>query len=358
MDLLSINAKLHSAQTAYDIFGMLQGDDIDDKLSQLKSIYRNMAKLTHADLFTLNNEKQVAHEAFITLSKWYDLAVNEIKFGNYGKRPEVRIDTPKHNYIIFNILFSDEIADTFLGRDVKTGEDLYIKIVRNRKNNDLINNEINTLKKIQAHTGNLFKLISHHINPIIDVFEVEGKQAIVFKQIKNFVSLLEITQIYPNGINPKDMAWMFRRLLAAQGILHEIGLVYGNVFLPNFFICPEDHNGKLTNFIASVPTNSTVKIINKNYLDYYPYEILNSSKVSSSTDIYIAAKCMVKLLGGNVKTKELPSEIPKKVKGFLRACMIENMFYRPQNSLDVHEEFGHTLNEVWKRGFHPFSLKK
>ncbi len=356
MSLTLINDKLQSARISADIFGILSGD-LAAQLSELKTLYHQMAKATHADLFDNVKDKEIAHEAFIKVKQWYELAVNDLETGNYGKKKSTKVKTKRNTYIIYDLFRTGNIADVYdCVNEKEPKKPLILKVVRNVINNDLINAEINALKKLYTHTGPFLKVIDNHITKIIETFEIDGKQAIVLEKLIGFYSLEDVIKVYPNGIDPKDMAWMFRRLLSIQGALHALGIVHGNILPQNFMICPENHNGKLIGLSNTVGVKGKIKMIDSNCKDFYAPEILNKAEVTSATDIYMSALCMVKVLGGNVKTREMPAAVPRAIQGFLKGCLIENPHRRFNNALDLHGEFGYTLKEIWKPEFHKFEM--
>lgn len=358
MNLLFINDKLQTARYSVDIFGLLKSNNQENKLKELKSLFHLMAKETHADLFTKDEDKKIAHEAFIKLTEWHELAIKDVENDKYGKRDTIKVKTGKNSYIIHGLHKGGDIADILnCTKEGDTKKDLVLKIVREQNNNDLINNEIKVLKKLYSHTEHCFKLISNHTCNVIEVFEADKKQAIIFEKLNGFYNLAEIYEAYPNGVDPKNMAWIFRRMLGIQGALHELGLVHGNIIPTNFMICPETHNGKLIDFTNTVEIGQKAKTINPDYKDFYPSEVFNKKELTPATDIYMTAMCMVKLLGGNVKTKEVPTIVPNKIVNYLKSCLIENPNRRWNNALDIHNDFGYTLDEIWKRQFHNFKMK-
>ena len=54
-------------------------------------------------------------------------------------------------------------------------------------------------------------------------------------------SLEEVRAAYPAGIDARDMAWMWRRLLTVLGFVHEQRLVHGCVTPDHVLIEPREH---------------------------------------------------------------------------------------------------------------------
>lgn len=155
------------------------------------------------------------------------------------------------------------------------------------------------------------------------------------------------------------MAWMFNRMLSSLGAVHSIGCVHGGVNLSNFMIEADTHNGLLVDFCYSTEIGGRIKAIVPRYKNYYPPEVLNKREVGPFTDIYMAAVCMLVLLGGNINQKTFPGCVPKHIQYFLKSCLIENPNRRPNNAFDLHSEFRDTLKELgWNlKEFVSFDLK-
>ncbi len=47
--------------------------------------------------------------------------------------------------------------------------------------------------------------------------------------LDGFRSLTEVGTAYPDGVDPRDAAWMWRRLLVGLGFAHRAGVLHGAV---------------------------------------------------------------------------------------------------------------------------------
>ena len=55
-------------------------------------------------------------------------------------------------------------------------------------------------------------------------------------------SLAQVHAAYPRGLDPRDAAWMWRRLLVALGTVHAAGVVHGAVLPDHVLIHPDLHD--------------------------------------------------------------------------------------------------------------------
>src|SRR6516164_8396933 len=109
------------------------------------------------------------------------------------------------------------------------------------------------------------------------------------------------------------MAWMWRRLLVALGFAHRCGLVHGAVLPEHVLIQPHDHGLVLIDWAyavaASPATGERVTAISAAYAAWYPAEIMRKEPPAAGTDLAMAARCVVALLGGDPLQGALPAHV-------------------------------------------------
>lgn len=348
MNLSLINEKLQTAKITLDVFGALNGS-IMEQLEELKSLFNLMAKTVHPDRYITESDKKIAHNTFINLKNWYELAIKDIEGKTYGQKIATKIQTKKNTYFIYDLFKTGDAADIYNCVDSKNpGRNLVLKIANDKSNNDLINNEIKVLKKLYGETDKKSDLITNHTCAPVEVFEADGRQAIVFEKLNGFYTLEDVIKTYPNGIDPKSMAWMFRRLLSILAVVHDLGYVHCGVIPSNFMINPDNHNGKLIDFIGTSEIRGKNKVVIPEYKDFYPPEALNKIELSPATDIFMAVKCMLMLTG--------KQEIPSTIMNLFKSCLIESPAKRPNKSLDIYHDFSKTIDAIWERKFIKFEM--
>ena len=67
-----------------------------------------------------------------------------------------------------------------------------------------------------------------------------------------FRSLAEVRSAFPAGLDPRDAAWMWRRLLVAIGAAHRAGVIHGAVLPEHVLIHPAEHGLVLVDWCYSV----------------------------------------------------------------------------------------------------------
>ena len=79
-----------------------------------------------------------------------------------------------------------------------------------------------------------------------------GRRASLRERAGGWYTLAEVRRAYPMGVDPKDMAWMWRRLLVALGFAHLNGVIHGAVLPDNISILPGQHGLLLENWSQAV----------------------------------------------------------------------------------------------------------
>ena len=323
---------LKRARCPEDVFGK-DGSVIQD-------IYRELAKLVHEDLAPAD-QKPIAHEAFILLTKLYEAAQGKVTKGTYGDGKGMVVATLRTKtaaYILSSLLSSDDIADfyesTIEGSDTKA----LVKLVRSPSNNDLMRMEADVLAKVKEEITDPQML--SYFPTLIDSFEVGAgrarERANVFGWAEGMITLEDVHSAIPS-LDPRDAAWMWNRLIEALHFLHSLGYIHGAVTPDSFLINPVTHRGTLINFCYATKIGGVVKAISPRWKPEYPAEILEKHPVDTSTDIYMAARCLKALIANNM---------PDPIAALLKACLLGRA-HRINSARDLHEDFKKTLVRLY-----------
>ena len=295
------------AKTAADLFG-------DDK----DILFKRLAKLVHPDVVGAKM-KASAHEAFTKLGRFYAEANGKV---------EPFSATKIGSWIVKGPLAKGEIADLYEAASDKH-EEAAFKIARMAKDNDLMEAEAESLKKLwkPAQTDNFKK----YVPQIFDSFKASDRQANVLELAgKHHRSFADILSQYPNGLDFRHIVWMMNRLLSVLGYAHRQGIVHGAILPEHLLYQTEDHGLMLVDWCYSISVGKSARAIIKNYKSYYPPEVLKKRAVGPSTDIYLAAKVML-----------LAAErVPARFRALLEEwCLAESMGARPQDAWLLQERW-------------------
>ena len=325
---------------------------------QIKRAYHKLAHGCHPDLCPGDPK---AAENFRLITEAYELLIDPDRRAAYDKHgmpaaapTAIVLKSKKHQYTIAHLACSGDLSTLYKATN-EAGEPVMIKVARNPANNDLLENELTALKKIRDTSS---KHIRYFPEPL-DSFKVDDgarKQAIVFTPLTNFYSLATVRNSLPAMLDPSDMSdsagvqiehgvWMFNRMLEGLDYAHSKGIVHGAVTPDHVMVYsttkdddPYNHGAKLVDWAYSAAMNTPIQAVCPKYEEFYPPEVLAKSPATAGTDIYMAAKCAIYVLGGNTALNTLPTRVPRYLSSFLRGCVINNPKMRANSAWDLHEE--------------------
>ncbi len=327
-------ALLAAARRPADVFG---ADETD-----ATHIYRELAKLLHPDR-ARTADTAAATAAFAHLTTLWASR----------RGVPVTIASRRHNYSVGALLASDDLANFYAATitDPAASEDVVLKVGRDPGCNDLIAAEALTLRHIAAHAERGFE---PYVPRLLDGFSYREattgvrRTTNVFAQQAEFVSLAEVRAAYPDGIDPRDAAWMWRRLLVAIGHAHRAGVVHGAVLPEHVLIHPAEHGLMLVNWCYSAIDGGCVPAVIPRYEKWYPPEVTRGERPGPGTDIHLATRCVVALVG---------ARIPAPLARFARGCTQTSLAARPNDAWEVLAELDETLRRLYgPRTFRPFTM--
>lgn len=327
----------------------------------LKEQYHLLAAAVHPD-HNRHYETQ-ATEAFALLQKWYKLAQQQIGVRSNGVAHPLTITTHNHCYVSNAAPTAGDLCDLYPAVVDQAVADQYavlLKVVRSPRNNDLLQTEAQLLQRIERTLQG--QAVRAHFPTLIEAVQLRDvagvqRQVNVLTNETDYVSLAAVLRAYPTGIAAADAAWMFNRLLAALGVVHGLGFIHGAVTLDHCLIRLQDHNGLLLDWCYSVPIGATIKAVNLAYTADYPPEVQARQPATAATDLYMAARCLLRLLGGNSTSGALPAHVPKPIQLFLQSCLLPSPSRRANDAWELLDEFHTVLGQLYGQPrFRPFIM--
>lgn len=348
-----------------DVFGILVGD----QLIAATKVYRQIVIEVHPDHFEGKSGLPEAQIAFVRLTELRKEAEAKIRAGIYGDRKKtlsippvvsepIEVTVRGKKIIVTNVAFSGDICDIY--KCNVGGRDLAFKITHNASVNDLAQNESKALEKLfpaKAKEEKFFRYFPQLIDSFVLKNGKSNRQVNVMPMYSEYRSIADILRAYPSGIDFRDMVWMFKRTLVGLGYAHRQGIVHGAIIPPHILIHPVEHGAKIIDWCYSVSGKGRIKAISPDYKTYYAPEIFKKENVSGATDIYMAAKCALSLIGGNVENNSMPDSVPEQIQNFLKGCLFLSQSKRPSDAWGVHDEFNNLLKKVvGKSKYRPFNI--
>lgn len=343
---------LRSASCPEDVFGPLTPHDV----AGLKQRYRDLAIIAHPD----HNAQQVAAAtaAFQRLQHWFAVASAKVAQRTYGRSPQLIVNTKRAQYVSCTPPLHGDLSDLYAAE--ASGNHVLVKVARSARNNDLLQTEAHALgwlaraldgKKLRAH----FPTLIEHF--FLDDSVGMRRYGNVLRAEPGTVTLAAVLAAHPAGLDLRDAAWIFNRVLAALGATHDLDLVHGAVVPSHVLIRPEDHNGILIDWCYSVPSGTPLKAISLLDMAAYPPEVRAKQPVTPATDLYMAAQLLLRLLGGDSATHELPQHVPTPLRALVRACLIPAPPRRTSDAWQLFDDFREILATLYGLPvFRPFRM--
>ncbi len=368
-ELATVAQQIERARCPQDVFGVLSGQP-EDQLRAARSIFHSLSKVIHPDRYTLPDNKQAAHRTMTRLNGLWAEARSQISTGRYGDpgamHGTIRVGTRRRTYNVGPQIDSDEVCRRYGCRfEIDGAAQLgMFKIARAPDDNDLVRVEARVLRQLRAEKN--FQRLFPFVPELYDAFlydegQTAPRQVNIVSQRKNLYSFAEIRAEYPHGVDPKDVAWLWRKLLIALGFAQARGVIHGAVLPPHILVEPDQHGLILNNWVYALPgpieSDAHLTAIVSAYETWYPPEVFARQPPLPGFDIFMGARCMVCLLGGDPLTGELPASVPQAIASFFRGCLLPAPHHRPQQAWDLLTEFTQLIERLWgPRTFRPFAM--
>lgn len=351
-----------NARRPEDVFGELVGDR-RRRMSQARVIYRRLA-------FELHPDQGGDGKAFARLADLWEAARHSIADGTYGTERAALVDpvlirTRRNAYQLVRMIAQGDIANIY--QATYDGADALIKISRRTTDNDLIANEAKTLKHLLGQKE-AYDQLSLYLPGYIESFGYRPKDERKPRQASAFTAsdvplftLAQIREQYPDGVHPKDMAWMFRRVLMALGWAHRFDRIHGAVLPEHLLFAPMQHGLVVCGWTAAVEYGQRIKVVSGPRRGWYPPEVASKSPAIPGTDIFMAINCMAYVLGADpTRGRTLSGDrMPEPIAKFFAGCQQAAARRRPQDAWALLDEFTELVERMWgPRRYRPFYMRE
>jgi hypothetical protein len=226
-----------------------------------------------------------------------------------------------------------------------------LKLARNPADNDLMDREAAALRTLAQRVP---AWLAAYFPALLDATRVQDprtgaeRRGNLLTTLGGFVSLAEIGRLMPGGIDPRDAAWMWRRLLVALGAAHHAGVRHGAVLPEHVLIHPSEHGLVLADWCYSGRPGTPLPAVVARYRPWYPPEVLTRGPAGCDADIWLGTRCMTELMGGR---------LPAPLAAFARGCQLASQARRPQDAWQLLAELDDLLGRLYgPRKFRPFVI--
>lgn len=337
--------QIESAQAPADLF-----KDADTA----RSTYRRLAKYVHPDANPADVPR--AENAFARLAELW----NEYNHGPSGRRHpldrkgHIIYETKRRAYAVHDLIDRGDISNVYtvsyvpgpLSSAIKVGA---LKMPRSPKHNDLVVNEIASLKFLKDGVPEEYQM--YHPTTV-DTFSHRDKtngmtrRSIILDHLDGFVSLKDVRQAYPGGISGRHVAWIARRLWIALDTAHEAGVAHTAVFPEHVMIHPKMHGVVLVDWSYSTEIGEKLEYAVPRYLKNEWYGKRYDKPLDHRLDVHEAAHTLESLLG---------AQEARPFRAFFNGCRVAST----PTAGELFQEFDELLERLYgKRKYIEFEMPK
>lgn len=367
-DLTGLAQLLQSARKPEEVFSRSKGSGV--KAAETER--HRLLKIAHPDLHTEDGQEKLAQQIFKDLETMWARAEKRFEHGIYGTdAPDPATWGVSHRntaYQIGPLVGEADLADLFQCTYEADGEKRWgiFKVSLNPTDSDLIENEAQILRglAVDAEHAKLVPFVPHLVDSFsfLDQHGRDHRANVLSfpKEVgsfSEFYTLEEVRQAYPTGIDPKDAAWIYRRLLMALSLAHLNKIVHSSVLPQHVLVHPARHGLILYEWAYAVTdpegTGDWVKALSAAYRLWYPKEVMDKKPPPFGLDLTLAARTMILLLGGDPQSGITPPSVPRPMASFFRGCILAS----PPNAGELFKEFDELLLSLYgPHKFHPFTM--
>jgi serine/threonine protein kinase len=250
-----------------------------------------------------------------------------------GKVEPITIKTKRGDHPLGGLIARGHIANVY-----SSGPNV-VKMPRSPADNDLMEREAKALKKLDAEADPQFRIYAPKLVETFrhrDASRVE-RRCNVIERLDGFHTLSQVKDAYPDGLDPRDLAWIWRRLFVAIGLAADNGLVHGGVTPDNVMVHPIDHGVVLLDWVlsADMSTDQKIPAIDPAWPLFAHEDITSKVAPTPRIDSYMMGRTMTWMLGRHRHAMRF--------RGFAMGCMVAS----PPPAAQLLGEFDELLADVY-----------
>ncbi len=261
----------------------------------------------------------------------------------------------KSHWTLNKHIATGDVSDVYTGQRARWPTELAIlKLLRDRKDRDLFDNEWNVLQALHRSEApgadNFTMLIPQPItHGDISSGSHAGRRVHVFRWMSGFYYTFEdVLRAYPQGIPPRASIWIWRRILEVLSFIHNSGMVHGAVQPSHLLVQENEHGILLVGYSSAGRVGDKHRISSDRFESFHKLSKRPFSTLTPQLDLMLSAKCLAYILGGDPETGSLPTAVPKRLADVIRQIALGNSGSSgKENAWSIREELGIIANDVF-----------
>jgi hypothetical protein len=370
----TVARNLRDAASYLQVFGALPADDPGRLNAALRARFAYLARIVHPDQAPAT-VKERADQVFADLQRLRRGAERAIADGTYDK--PIPADTLSAGAEAATVLRSPTASYRLDAAPLRTGDfsllyrgrtcdaasrPVIAKIAAAPTDNPALEQEVRIVGRFHgALAGSSLRGTARYVPTLLDSFllsDATGRRfrANVMPLEAGFIALTDVIAAYPDGLDPRDAAWICRRVLAQTLAAAMAGVVHGALTPDHVLVHPLSHEPRHIGWAHALAGGGRIARIVTRWRDWYPPEVFDKQNVDHRSDLYMAGKTMLRLFGGDPARNTLPPAVPADLARVVLRCVREARAERPHDGRQVLDAFTRVVRSLWGTVYRPLAL--
>ncbi len=369
-DIEAVSLVLRTATTFEAIFGAVPGVDVLERKRELRKSFSYLARQVHPDVAPAH-AAALAGEVFQRLNELWKSAEAALDNGVYatpfrvGAAPTASraavndggiLQSASATYRLEHTPYHSGDFSVLYRATQITGASgpVLIKLSADPTFNPLFDHELMILKRFEK-----FPKLLPYLPPIRDAFSVvdggRRYRAIVMTPYDGMLSLADIRTRLSRSLEPNEVAWVGRRVIAQAIAARMIHAIHGAITPDHVLVHPITREPQHIGWLHAVDRDSgdRITMMIDRWKDWYPPEVIDKKSPSHHTDLFMVGKTLIWLLGGDTQRNTVPRSTPAAMADCIIRCVNEDSQKRPTDGRDLLDEFTRIVRTEWKREYRP-----
>lgn len=319
--------RILQARTSRELFA---GEDVE-------SLYKKLQRQVHPDL---NQDRlEDATAAFVRLNEFYS---------RFNSGDGTTFTTKKATWTVLDDVWS---SSGVRYRAVAKTEDTWVAYVATTQATGpfvegfrILENLTRSLTEDDQRDSTTHR---YYFPRILDKFKLGDQK----KEARVISAELPDTRWFPlsqwTSVDPKDIAWIARRVLVALDLIHSKGFLHGSPHLESILVEPAQHGVMLKDWQYAVRKGDPLVLVDPHAMEAYPSWVKD---VGSTKD----GRIDLMVFGHAFEKLSKASAAPPWLVEFFRELRTNP----PKKAVYAMEKLTALLDKNWERKFHPMSYPR
>lgn len=281
-------------------------------------------------------------------ARWADLAGDAgSPDGPYLGDGAERVRVGGRRFVVLGRVAEGDGCDVFFGRsDARLTELVLLKVARTRDAEAHLTRGWRALERLhesEAQGADFFATLLPQLVSFGPIKDRDGRLCAVFRWRSGFVHTFDdVLAQHPGGVDGRAAVWLWKRTLELLGWVHRSGWVHGAVLPAHLLVHARDHGVVLAGWSAATPNAPTPRerlaVCSATQRDMYPDAAWEGAPPTTRTDLTMAARSVLKVLGGDVARGAVPPSVPAPLAALLDAYLDERATARTDDAWALKEQ--------------------